>query len=316
MDPALGAPDRQWLAGIDAEAVQRAVAPAGGKLRAGEPAARKLVARVGHVLAAEDAEPQHLLRRQFGLELGVEMRADRRDALIAIALLHPVVHHHDPPGHASSPYECLVTGEVQPASAVGDVALDLRPGLLAHQRDALRAAGDRAVGRDQSHRPRSQRPSGTGTALALTSKRHQPGMRAGAAAGLKARAGAAIFAVDRLGGFAGVAGDGGGGFAAQAASAAQSAAQQMTRERCSLCLVQLEIAARQMRLEVGWVERLAGRLRQQRIELEQAALAVHLGAQPAAAAATGRRWPSAASSPGTSRRAAAISCAAAIAPSV
>src|SRR5262249_55225410 len=65
MQPSLVAPDRERLAGVDAEVVERAVAAAVGKLGGGKPAARKFALGVGHVLAAEDAEREHLLGRQL-----------------------------------------------------------------------------------------------------------------------------------------------------------------------------------------------------------------------------------------------------------
>src|SRR5262249_10060973 len=56
MDPALPSPFRQRLARIDAEEVEPAVALTVGELGADEPAFGKLLAAVGHVLAAEHAE--------------------------------------------------------------------------------------------------------------------------------------------------------------------------------------------------------------------------------------------------------------------
>src|SRR5258705_9601962 len=88
MQPALLAPDRERLTGVDAEEIERAVAPLGRELGAGEPALRKFLARVGHVLAAEHAERQHLKRGQLRIELGIEMAARWRAPHIAIARLH------------------------------------------------------------------------------------------------------------------------------------------------------------------------------------------------------------------------------------
>src|SRR5262245_54317740 len=48
MDPALGAPHRQLLAGVDAEEVQRGIASSRRKFRAGKPILRELVPAVGH----------------------------------------------------------------------------------------------------------------------------------------------------------------------------------------------------------------------------------------------------------------------------
>src|SRR5690349_6031878 len=53
--PSLAAPDRQRLTGVDAEEIERAVAPVGRELRAREPALGKFLAGIRHVLAAEHA---------------------------------------------------------------------------------------------------------------------------------------------------------------------------------------------------------------------------------------------------------------------
>src|SRR5262245_38176520 len=92
VDPALVAPHRQRLAGVDAEEVERAVAAARGQLGTAKPALRKLLAGIRHVFAAEDTEPQHLLRRELGSELRVEIAPDRRGPHVAVALLHTVLH--------------------------------------------------------------------------------------------------------------------------------------------------------------------------------------------------------------------------------
>src|SRR5262245_32523010 len=102
VDPTLLAPHRQRLAGVDAEEVERAVAAARGQLGAGEPVFGKLLAGIGHVLAAEDAKPQHLLRRELGSELRVEIAADRRGPQVAVALLHLVVHDDGRSAHFGS----------------------------------------------------------------------------------------------------------------------------------------------------------------------------------------------------------------------
>jgi hypothetical protein len=102
MDPPLGAPDGQGLAGIDAEEVQRTIAAFRRKLRSGEPACGKLVATVGQVFAAEHTEHQHLLRSQLRSEVRIESAADRGNTVVTIASLHPVVHNNDA-HHATLP---------------------------------------------------------------------------------------------------------------------------------------------------------------------------------------------------------------------
>src|SRR5262245_8217616 len=91
MNPSLVQPDRDGLAGIDAEEVERAVVLAVGKLGRGKPAARKFALGVGHVLAAEDAERKHLLGRQLRSKFGIEIAAGGLRDPVAIALLHLVV---------------------------------------------------------------------------------------------------------------------------------------------------------------------------------------------------------------------------------
>src|SRR5690606_25799120 len=65
VNPALAAPFRQRLAGVDAEIVERAVAACGCEFGPREPGRGKLVPAIGEVAAAEDAELEHLLRGQL-----------------------------------------------------------------------------------------------------------------------------------------------------------------------------------------------------------------------------------------------------------
>jgi hypothetical protein len=78
MYPALMAPDRQRLTGIDAEVVQGAVAPRWRQPGSREPARRKLLAAIRHVLAAEHAKCEHFLRSKLGAEFGVEILSSPR----------------------------------------------------------------------------------------------------------------------------------------------------------------------------------------------------------------------------------------------
>src|SRR4051812_7788548 len=91
--PSLATPDRERLAGVDAEEIERAVAPARREPGAREPALGKLLPGIRHVLAAEHAEAEHLLRRELRLELRIEIAADRRRSHVAEPLLHLVVHN-------------------------------------------------------------------------------------------------------------------------------------------------------------------------------------------------------------------------------
>src|SRR5690606_41484974 len=67
MYPAIIAPCRQWLTGIDAEVIERAVGVPGRELGPSEPGGRKLVLAIGQILPAEDHELQHLARGEFWL---------------------------------------------------------------------------------------------------------------------------------------------------------------------------------------------------------------------------------------------------------
>src|SRR5579863_6581891 len=89
-DPTLLAPDPERLARIDAEEIERGVAALGREPGAAEPVGRKFASAVGHVLAAEHAQAQHLLGRELRLELGVEVPAHGRRQPIAITPLHHV----------------------------------------------------------------------------------------------------------------------------------------------------------------------------------------------------------------------------------
>jgi hypothetical protein len=73
MNPTLAAPFRRRLVDIDAEIVERAVEAELQEFCAREAAVGKLLTRVGHVFCAEDAEREHLRRRQFRPEIFVEI---------------------------------------------------------------------------------------------------------------------------------------------------------------------------------------------------------------------------------------------------
>src|SRR6187431_500816 len=94
VDPPTAAPDAEPLRGVHAEAVQARVMPPGAQLGAGEPAAWELLLAVRHVLPAEDAEPQHLFRRQIRRERRREVPADRLGTPVGVAALHPIVDHY------------------------------------------------------------------------------------------------------------------------------------------------------------------------------------------------------------------------------
>ena len=89
-DPAAAAPDGERLRRVHAEIVQARVMPLDAQLGASEPAPWKLLLAVRHVLPAEDAEPQHLFRRQIRHEPRREVPADRLGAPVDVAALHPI----------------------------------------------------------------------------------------------------------------------------------------------------------------------------------------------------------------------------------
>src|SRR5579863_1722575 len=90
IEPALAAPDRQRLAGIDAEIVQRLVARFFRELGARKPARRKFLAAISHVLTAEHTEPQHLRGREIGAKFRIEVSAGGRGQFVTVAALHLV----------------------------------------------------------------------------------------------------------------------------------------------------------------------------------------------------------------------------------
>src|SRR5262249_3282578 len=100
-DPALALPVGERLGRVDAEIVELPVGMITlGELRPLEPARRELIPAIPHVLAPEHAEMEHLRGGQLRLELRIEILPRPRDHLIAIAMLHPVVHGDEAPAPA------------------------------------------------------------------------------------------------------------------------------------------------------------------------------------------------------------------------
>jgi len=77
IDPVLVLPDRKRLGCVDAKVVEAGVVPLGAKLRVHEPFPGVLRGAIRHVLTAKDAKFKHLLGRQIGPELGVEVLPHR-----------------------------------------------------------------------------------------------------------------------------------------------------------------------------------------------------------------------------------------------
>jgi hypothetical protein len=95
MYPAFVPPDRQGLTSIDSEIIKRWIGTGRRQSRVRKPARGKFVAAISHVLSAEDAEGEHLFRRQFGAKLRIEIAPRRRGERISVAPLHLVVYGYD-----------------------------------------------------------------------------------------------------------------------------------------------------------------------------------------------------------------------------
>ena len=94
INPALLAPNQEWLRGIHAKEIKRRFVSLPTKLRFLEPAGGKLLDAIRHVLSTEDAELKHLFGRELGFERGGESSPHWFRAIINVAFLHQVVHFH------------------------------------------------------------------------------------------------------------------------------------------------------------------------------------------------------------------------------
>src|SRR5688500_16910640 len=92
VNPSILPPHRKRLRRVHTEKVELRVVELMTQFRAGEPARRKLIATVGHVLAAEHAEAEHLLRSEVRREVRVESPPRWLRELVRVAALHQVVH--------------------------------------------------------------------------------------------------------------------------------------------------------------------------------------------------------------------------------
>src|SRR4051812_41489016 len=90
VDPPFVAPNFERLGCADAKVIEFRPWPIRGKLGAAKPARRKFIAAIGHVLAAENAERQHLARGQFRREPGTELFSNRLRSPVGIIFLHSV----------------------------------------------------------------------------------------------------------------------------------------------------------------------------------------------------------------------------------
>jgi hypothetical protein len=94
MDPALPAPYRKRLTGVDTEIIEGAVTAPGGQLRASKPARRELLLAIGHVLATEYSKRQHLFGSKIRTKLRIEVASYGVREKVRIAPLHSVIDHN------------------------------------------------------------------------------------------------------------------------------------------------------------------------------------------------------------------------------
>ncbi len=99
INPAFHTPVGQRLGSVDAEAVQSGIMVLMAKPGSREPVIGKLITAIRHVLAAENAQCKHFLRRQVGFEVRVEVLSDRFNEKIDIILLHQVIDDDSPSVH-------------------------------------------------------------------------------------------------------------------------------------------------------------------------------------------------------------------------
>jgi len=95
VNPALIAPEGEWLGSIHAKKIQTWVVPFVTKSCVFEPVSGKLGRAISHVLAAENSEFQHFLRRKFGLEVRMEISTLGRFQRIHVTVLHAVVDYDE-----------------------------------------------------------------------------------------------------------------------------------------------------------------------------------------------------------------------------
>lgn len=94
IDPSLFFPHLQGLTRVLVKIIQRIVVTLRRKFRVHKPAPWKLLPAVGHILAAEHTQGEHLLRGKFRCEIRGEIFPHGFHELIGIAFLHLVVHPH------------------------------------------------------------------------------------------------------------------------------------------------------------------------------------------------------------------------------
>ncbi|ASY67001.1 hypothetical protein SJ05684_b60190 (plasmid) [Sinorhizobium sojae CCBAU 05684] len=113
MEPALGTPQAEPLAGFDSEEIEPSV-PSWRQPRGREPLLRELVLAIRHVLTAENAERQHFCGCEVRREVRVKVLPYRRSQRVSVALLHAVVHFHPCARHDHSPLVMPSPGSGRP----------------------------------------------------------------------------------------------------------------------------------------------------------------------------------------------------------
>lgn len=103
VNPATLSPHRQRLRRIDAEAIQCSVVLVWTQFGTVEPPGRKFCHAVGHVLTAKHAESEHLLGREVGPEVGMEVLARSRSEPIRVTALHQIIDLDPSRVHRSDP---------------------------------------------------------------------------------------------------------------------------------------------------------------------------------------------------------------------
>ena len=92
IDPAVSLPDRKRLRGVHFEEIQIRIVLLMAQPCVAEPGGGKLSPAISQVLAAKDAQFEHLWRSELRSEIGVEILAGGFGQVIDVATLHQIVN--------------------------------------------------------------------------------------------------------------------------------------------------------------------------------------------------------------------------------